>query len=160
MRDIRLAPARFPQDLESVRAIFAEYGESLGIDLSFQNFAEELRDLPGSYAEPGGVILLARRGEAIVGCGALRPLSDRECEMKRLYVRPAARGSGLGRRLAIGLIEQGRERGYATMRLDTMTSMTAAIQLYEDLGFQRCEPYSPAGRADLLFFERDLTAVE
>jgi putative acetyltransferase len=160
MDEVRIERGRIPEDVGAIREIFAEYGESLGVDLSFQNFAEELRDLPEAYAEPAGVILVARRSDELVGCVALRPLGDGACEMKRLYVRASQRGSGLGRQLAVAVIDHARQLGYGVMRLDTMTSMKSAIRLYDALGFKRCAPYRAAGREDLIFFELDLSAAK
>ena len=129
-------------DTDAVRALLLEYAEALGVDLCFQGFDRELAGLPGEYAPPRGSLLVARdeHGDA-VGCVALRPLSDDACEMKRLYVRPAVRGSGLGRELALAVVEEARGLGYARMRLDTLPSMSAAARLYESLGFVDIEPY-------------------
>jgi GNAT superfamily N-acetyltransferase len=141
--DIDIAPARLPEDLATVRALFAEYIDQVGVDLSFQDVHTELAQLPGKYAPPGGVVLLAcdTAGSA-VGCVALRPWSPpRVCEIKRLYVRPAARGCALGRRLAEAVIAWAARAGYERMLLDTLPSMKAARQLYAALGFQPVEPY-------------------
>lgn len=139
MTDIR--PAELPRDLEVVRALFEEYAESLGIDLAFQGFERELAELPGKYQPPAGRLLLAWNGERAVGSIALRPLAERTCEMKRLYVRPEARGEQLGRRLAERICQEAREAGYARICLDTLPMMAAAQSLYESLGFAPVAPY-------------------
>lgn len=140
---IDIAPARLPQDLVAVRALFAEYIGQVGVDLSFQHVDAELAQLPGKYALPRGVILLARDGTGHgMGCVALRPWSQPGvCEIKRLYVRPAARGHALGRRLAEAVIAWASRAGYERMLLDTLPSMQAARQLYAALGFQPVAPY-------------------
>ena len=124
-------------DLGAVRALFREYGDSLGVDLSFQDFETELVELPWEYA----AILVGRVDGEAAGCVAVRPLEDGACEMKRLYVRPHARGSGLGRALAEAAVARARELGFARMRLDTLPTMGAARELYRSLGFEEIEPY-------------------
>lgn len=140
---IAIEPACLPQDTEIVRGLFAEYVDSLGVDLSFQDVAAELAHLPGKYAPPRGAILLARDDAgAALGCVALRPWSaPGVCEIKRLYVRPAARGRALGRRLAEAAIAWAGRAGYTRMLLDTLASMQAARQLYVALGFREVAPY-------------------
>ena len=124
--------------LEEVRALFLEYAAELGFSLCFQGFDAELEGLPGKYAPPRGALLLAP-GEACVG---LRPLDERTAEMKRLYVRPAARGTGLGRRLALAILDEARSRGYQRVVLDTIEGkMDSAIALYRALGFREIAPY-------------------
>ncbi len=138
-----IQPIASADDLAAVRTLFQEYAASLEVDLAYQGFAEELAGLPGKYAPPAGALLIARgdKGHSL-GCVALRRLAGGSvCEMKRLYVRPAARGLGLGRRLAEAIIHAGRGMGYAEMRLDTLPSMAAAFGLYEELGFRAVEPY-------------------
>lgn len=129
-------------DVQSVSALFQGYAASLPVDLGYQDFATELAGLPGKYAEPRGALLLARdQAGASLGCIALRPHDERVCEMKRLFLVPAARGMGLGRALAEAIIAAARDRGYRELRLDTLPSMMSAIALYEGLGFERIEPY-------------------
>ena len=127
--------------VDDVRAIFKEYADWLGFDLCFQDFDRELAELPGDYAPPSGRLFLAMSEGKIAGCVALRQLSPGICEMKRLYVREAFRGKGLGRTLATAVIDEARKIGYKRMRLDTLPSMAAAIRLYESLGFVEIEPY-------------------
>ncbi|MFN7443725.1 MAG: GNAT family N-acetyltransferase [Curvibacter sp.] len=134
-----------PADLDAVREIFREYADSLGIDLCFQGFAEELADLPGDYASPRGALLLARVEGQVAGCCALRPLDTADypnsAEMKRLYVRMAFRGRGLGRQLAEAIMDIARILGYDHVLLDTLDGMEAARTLYKELGFEEIPPY-------------------
>ena len=128
---------RESSDIEEVRALVREYAASLPFALDFQDFDRELNELPGDYAPPKGALLLARGA----GCVALRPIDGSTCEMKRLYVRPSARGTGLGRRLAEAAITEARTLGYKRMRLDTVPGMDSAQSLYERLGFEDIAPY-------------------
>jgi len=136
-----------PEELASARTIFREYAGSLGVDLGFQNFEEELAALPGDYAPPRGALVLAHveGGREVAGCCALRPLDTVDypnaAEMKRLYVRPAFRGLGLGRRLTEAILDAARAAGYACVLLDTLDDMESARALYEDLGFAEVPPY-------------------
>ena len=148
-----IAAARLPDDLAEVRALFEEYAGSLGFDLEFQHFRDELAALPADYAEPAGALLLARDAGAVAGCVALRPIDVQTCEMKRLYIRPAWRGRGIGRLLAEAIIAQARQRGYRAMRLDTIPSMTGAIALYRSLGFADIAPYRHNPIAGAVFLE-------
>jgi len=138
---IHIEEADTPRAIEEVSALFAEYQEGLGLDLSFQSFAEELAGLPGAYARPRGCLLLARSDGVAVGCAGLRPFDEKIGEIKRLYVRPAARGHDLGRRLTVRLIEEARALRYQRLYLDTLPSMASAQRLYESLGFKDIPPY-------------------
>jgi putative acetyltransferase len=127
--------------LAQAKALFEEYAASLDFDLVFQNFQEELAGLPGDYAAPHGGLLLARHGDQVAGCVALRKIEGEICEMKRLYVRPAFRDLGIGRLLARAVIAAAKKRGYSRMRLDTVPAMKEAGALYESLGFRKISPY-------------------
>ncbi len=138
--------------LEEVRALFGEYAASLPFALDFQDFDRELAELPGTYAPPRGALLLARGA----GCVGLRPIDETTCEMKRLYVRSSARGTGLGRRLAEAVVSEARRLGYARMRLDTVPGMDSAQALYAQLGFQEIPPYRPNPIPGARFLELQL----
>lgn len=138
---ICIAEARWPDDQALAETLFREYVASLGVDISFQNVDAELSSLPGKYARPGGVVLIARDGDEAAGIGAYRALEAGIAEMKRLYVRPHWRGMKLGRELAEELIEDARVQGYRTIVLDTLQSMDAAKKLYLSLGFRPIVPY-------------------
>lgn len=139
---LEIAQGQSADDVDQVRILFKEYADWLGFDPCFHDFDQELAELPGEYAPPAGRLLLARREGTSAGCVGLRKLDEGICEMKRLYVRPAFRGHGIGRRLGELLIEEARRIGYNRMRLDTLKSMTAARALYESFGFYPIEPYS------------------
>ena len=132
-------------DIPVVQEILLEYAESLGVDLEFQGFDQELADLPGDYAAPSGALLLAWCGNLLAGCVALRRIPDvnyvNAAEMKRLYVRPAFRRLGLGRLLSDAILDRARELGYSCVLLDTLDDMEAARALYEELGFEEIPPY-------------------
>ena len=140
-----LRPPASPAELDTVRDIFREYADALGVDLCFQDFEHELAHLPGDYAEPRGALLLAEVEGAIAGCCALRPLDTADypnaSEMKRLFVRKAFRGFGLGRELAEAILDRARQAGYACVLLDTLDDMESARALYADLGFVEIPPY-------------------
>lgn len=142
---IDLIVAQSPEELAGARALFQEYAEQLGVDLDFQHFEAELAELPGDYAAPRGTLLLARVDGELAGCCALRPIDDVDyanaAEMKRLYVRKAFRGFGLGRQLAEAILEAALQIGYGCVLLDTLDDMESARALYADLGFEDIPPY-------------------
>ena len=133
------------QDWSDVRVLFREYANSLGVDLCFQNFEQELSSLPGEYAQPRGGLLLARVNNETAGCCAFRPVDTVDypnaCEMKRLYIRPQFRGIGLGRRLAEGVLDLARLAAYHCILLDTLDDMESARALYTEIGFIEIPPY-------------------
>ena len=154
----RSFPATNTVDFDPVASLFREYARELGVDLTFQGFDDEVANLPGDYGSPNGALLLARAasGDAL-GCVALRPLAEAgTCEMKRLYVRPAGRGLGVGRALASAIITVGVERGYWRMRLDSLSTLRAAIELYRSLGFAPTEAYYETPLAGTLFMAREI----
>jgi len=137
--------------------LLQEYADWLGIDLSFQNFEYELANLSEMYKPPGGRMLLAEAdGGESAGCVGVRRFDDSTCEMKRLYVRPAYRGVGLGRRLALAIMAQGRALGYQRMRLDTLSRMTEAQRLYRSVGFHPIPPYGAHEVPGTQFLEAEL----
>ena len=141
MGDPAIVKAIHQVHFDNARELFLEYAASLGFELCFQNFEEELIRLAQEYALPGGCLLLAEVNGEYAGCVGLRKFTAGICEMKRLYVKPDYRGLGIGMKLAKSIIEQGKIMGYQCMRLDTVASMKEAISLYQFLGFQEIEPY-------------------
>jgi GNAT superfamily N-acetyltransferase len=135
MENIAILHARFPGDVDEVISIFREYVASSTVDLGFQDYESEFAALPGKYAEPEGRILLAWQQSAVVGCAALRPVNRETCELKRVYVRPAARGRNIGRAMVERMIHEARSQGYSTLCLDVLPEFEAAQQLYRSLGF-------------------------
>ena len=156
MNAVRIVAVEGGAHLETVRQLFQEYASSLEIDLCFQNFAQELANLPGDYAPPRGRLLLGLQGREAAGCIALRPISRDIAEVKRLYVRPLFRRAGVGRRLAQAVIVAARRIGYSGTRLDTLATMREAIALYQSLGFQPISPYYENPNAAALFMELKL----
>ena len=153
---LRITEARWPDDRATVAALFGEYVASLAEDISFQNVDDELSTLPGKYARPTGVVLIARDGAQPAGLVAYRMVEPGVAEMKRLYVRDAFRGRGLGRELANELIEDARAAGYRTMLLDTLASMTSARALYRDLGFAPVAAYYDNPLPGVMYMAREL----
>ncbi len=151
-----IRPATFA-DLDEIRALLREYAAWLDVDLGFQGFEQELVELPGDYAAPHGRLLIAE-GAGCVALRSLRENPDAEiCEMKRLYVRPEHRGSGLGRRLVLAAVEEARAIGYRRMRLDTMPKMDGAQRLYASLGFRDIAPYRYNPEPGARFLELELS---
>ena len=182
-----ISPVTTTRDLDETVALLKQYAASLPVDLSAQAFATELANLHNTYAGPGGILLRARStgaSAAGLGCVALRPFvparppderdaavdtpsgggpeeSREYCVVKRLYVLPSARGTGLGRALAVRVIDAARARGYRAVRLDTLRSMEGARSLYASLGFREVEAYewAPYGEGETVFMERELRGV-
>ena len=152
----RIVEAEGAEALVLVRRLFVEYAATLQVDLAFQGFDEELAGLPGTYARPAGGLMLAFDGEEPAGCVAFRPLGPRVSEMKRLYVRPSARGAGWGRCLVERVVREARAAGYQRMRLDTLPSMSAALGLYVGMGFREIPAYRHNPVAGTRFLELDL----
>lgn len=153
---IVIRDACFPEEREEVVALFREYIAGVSVDLGFQDYEREFAALPGGYAHPRGRLLLAARGPERLGCGALRPVDAATCELKRLYVRPAGRGDGLGRRLVERLMDEARAAGYRRVCLDVLPEFAAAQRLYDSLGFAPCAPVSFNPVPGARFLGRDL----
>lgn len=155
MYEIRIAET--DAEIQTARELFREYETWLGIDLCFQGFEEELAGLPGKYAPPDGRLYIVSTGNEPIGCIALRKFDENVCEMKRLYLRDARRGLGIGNELIEKLIEDARQIGYEKMRLDTFPpKMGKAVKLYESHGFRPVELYYDNPHEGVLFMELDL----
>ncbi|MEE4114489.1 MAG: GNAT family N-acetyltransferase [Desulfobacteraceae bacterium] len=151
---INIAQATTPSQIQTIRDLFREYEAFLQVDLCFQRFEEELASLPGRYAPPQGALLLASAAGQAAGCVAMRPLVQGVCEMKRLYVRPPHLGRGVGKKLALRVIERARTAGYVKMRLDTLEKLKPALSLYTGLGFQPCRPYYENPLDGVIYLEK------
>ncbi len=151
MLEIRRAETE--DDLAKVRTLWTEYWESLGLPLTFQGFGSQLQRLPGEFAAPCGLLLLAISNSGPAGTIAMRPMMVDECEVKRLYVPPRFRGEGLGKRLLLAAIEEARQMGYKAMFCDTLTGMQQAARLYEAMGFERVAAYSSDPTPGAIYFK-------
>ncbi len=154
---LEIVGSNIPSLVDEARGLFLEYAKSLNFSLHFQDFDKELSELPGAYSLPSGRLIVAFDGEEAVGCVALRRIDAETCEMKRLFVRPSHRARGLGRTLALRVIREARDAGYARMRLDTLSSMIEAVSLYRSLGFKEIPQYRPNPIEGALFMELPLT---
>jgi len=156
---LRMTQASSPAQIAQVRELFLEYAKSLGFSLCFQSFDQELAGLPGDYSPPDGRLLIAEYEGEVAGCVALHKLEPGICEMKRLYLRPAFRGKGLGRRLAETILNEARSIGYQSLRLDTVEGvMRDAVGLYRALGFREIAPYRANPMEGTLCMELVLSA--
>jgi ribosomal protein S18 acetylase RimI-like enzyme len=159
MQTCSIFEAQTDADFDEARTLFQEYAAALDVDLCFQNFPYELEHMREMYGAPAGCVLLARLGEETVGCVAVRRFETEVCEMKRLYVRPAARGSKLGRLLAVSIIERARSAGYRRMVLDTLASLKTAQSLYRSLGFCDITPYYANPLEGVVYMALDLDSA-
>ena len=155
--NIQIIRARSPEEIAAVRELIQEYAHTLPVDLNYQNFQAEISNFPGAYSEPLGALFLARQNSEFLGCVALRPHSVDIAELKRLYVRPTARGHNLGRLLTEAAIHAARSAGYRAIYLDTLPSMATARALYETLGFQSVPAYYPGAPTGTAFLGLNLT---
>ncbi len=157
LKPLSFAQAESPEQIAQARELFLEYGQSLGFSLRFQNFDQELAELPGDYAPPDGRLLLAEYESELAGCVALHKLESGICEMKRLYLRPQFRGKGAGLALANRILEEARQIGYRKIRLDTVEPvMKDAVAMYRKFGFNEIHPYCPNPIAGALYMELEL----
>lgn len=153
---VSIVKAKVEHEYNHAKNLMVEYSESIGIDLSFQNFDEELKNVVKEYGAPDGCLLLAKDGEQFVGCVALRKIDHQICKMKRLYVKPDWKGKGIGKRLATSILKEGKALGYHFMRLDTLSSMKPAVSLYKSLGFYEIDPYYFNPIENTLYMELNL----
>ena len=158
---MRIFQANTGEDIQNARTLFEEYATSLGFTLCFQNFDQEVKNLPGDYAPPDGRLLLAIEDDQLAGCIALRKLDRGICEIKRLFLRPAYRGNGRGKLLVESMIDEARKLGYTHMRLDTLPGrMDKAIALYQSIGFVEIGPYCENPVEGAKFMELDLQTIK
>jgi len=156
MESFTIFQAASDSEFDEARGLFREYADSLGVDLCFQNFEQELENIRDIYGAPGGCLLLACHNDSTIGCVAFRRLNDAVCEMKRLYVKPTARGANVGRDLTVELIRRARTAGYRRMVLDTLPHLKAAQALYRSLGFQEIEAYYANPIGDAVYMQLEL----
>lgn len=157
MAGLQISHIRNDNDIVTVRCLFREYEDKMGLDLCFQGFEAELASLPGNYAEPSGRLLIAAIDDSVAGCIALKKVDAETCEMKRLFVREEFRGQRIGIALIERLIADAREIGYKRLRLDTFPPiMSKAVELYRIYGFREIEPYNSDPHPELMFMEMDL----
>jgi putative acetyltransferase len=157
--DVFFVQVESSEQVDVARSLFREYEAWLKVDLCFQSFEAELSALPAPYVPPGGALLLALQAEEVVGCGAFRPWSTDACELKRMFVREAFRGKGIGRKLATALLSGASAAGYRSIRLDTLDFMREAVALYQSLGFRPTRRYYDNPHPGALFFELPLSAA-
>lgn len=153
---MKIIQAQTENHIREARILFREYETALGVDLCFQSFEEELANLPGKYAPPDGLLMLAADDSDVAGCAAMRKIGEHVCEIKRLFVRPQYRGMGIGRMLAQEIICRARHAGYHVMYLDTLAILERAIALYRSLGFQETEPYYHNPLDGVVYLQLDL----
>lgn len=155
-KDISYFKAESAEHLDIAKKLFLEYAHSLEFSLGFQDFEEEIADLPGRYGPPDGCLLLAFSNDEPAGCVALRKMEEGICEMKRLFVRPEYRGGGIGKTLSVKIIEEAGKIGYNKMRLDTLGTMKEAISIYRRQGFRDIKPYRFNPFENAVFLEKDI----
>lgn len=143
-----------------VKELFTEYGKMLSKSLDMMKFTDEVKKLPGEYAPPEGALLYAECDDVPAGVAAVRRFSDEICELKRMYVNPKCRGEGAGAALVRAAIKESRELGYKTMYVDNVGGLTAALRMYDKLGFKRIELYYEGADADVVYFALDLSETE
>lgn len=156
---MRIIEAQSAADIQQVKALFQEYQQFLGLELDFQGFAQELAALPGKYAKPAGNLYLAYQEDKVAGCIAFYPFDDGICELKRLFVRPAFAGYGIGKALMLRALQDASSAGYRFARLDSLRRLKSAGKLYPTLGFYEIEPYNKTPLDDAYYMERQLPFV-
>ena len=156
MEQFDIEEVNSPEKLLTVKILLEEYWNSLGFDRGTFGFGDELNSLPGAFARPQGRLAMALLSGRAVGCIALRPFDTDSCEMKRLFVRPSARGQGIAQKLLYWLISEARSEGYSKMLADTLPRMEAALRLYERFGFRQIEPYSPTPTPGAIYLQLTL----
>ncbi len=157
---MEITEAYSAEKIEMIRELFTEYVSFLNVDLDFQGFNSELKNLPGRYAPPEGALFIAMENDYPTGCCALKKITVNNeicCEMKRLYVRPDARGNGTGKKLALIVIEKAVKLGYKTMYLDTLERLETAVRMYSTMGFEKTEPYYSNPIPDAVYWKLDLS---